>query len=98
MTSDNTTAEGTAVDGGTDDCEHVLEQVYQFIDHELDTASSDAIRQHLVACEPCLEHFDVEQAVKSLVSKCCGGDTAPHHLRDKVLGQLAVAKEQARLS
>jgi len=79
-----------------EDCEHVLEQVYQFIDNELDTASSDAIRQHLVACEPCLDRFDVEQAVKSLVAKCCGGETAPTQLRDKVLGQLAVAKTQAR--
>jgi mycothiol system anti-sigma-R factor len=86
----------TAADAG--DCEHVLEKVYQFIDHELDTASSDAIRQHLVACEPCLERFDVEQAVKSLVHKRCGGDQAPNHLREKVLGRLAVAQEQARLA
>ncbi|HET9871000.1 MAG TPA: mycothiol system anti-sigma-R factor [Propionibacteriaceae bacterium] len=86
----------TAADAG--DCEHVLEKVYQFIDHELDTASSDAIRQHLVACEPCLDRFDVEQAVKSLVHKRCGGDQAPNHLREKVLGRLAVAREQTRLA
>lgn len=78
-----------------DDCAHVLERVSQFIDNELDTASGDAIRQHLSACEPCLDKFDVEQAVKSLVARRCGGDTAPVQLRDKVLGQLAVAKRQA---
>jgi len=77
------------------DCEHVLERVYEFIDNELDTASSDAIRNHLVACEPCLERFDVEQAVKSLVRKRCGGDKAPGHLLEKVLGQLSVARQQA---
>ena len=81
-----------------DDCAHVLERVYQFIDNELDTASGDAIRQHLSACEPCLDKFDVEQAVKSLVSRRCGGDTAPAQLRDKVLGQLAAAKQQASQS
>jgi anti-sigma factor (TIGR02949 family) len=79
----------------TVDCEHVLRQVSEFLDHELDTASSDAIREHLVACEPCLDRFDVEQAVKSLVHKCCGGDKAPNQLRSKVLGQLAAARQQA---
>ena len=28
------------------------------------TASGDAIRQHLADCEPCLDRFDVEQAVQ----------------------------------
>jgi len=77
------------------DCEHVLERVYEFIDNELDDASGDLIRQHLSDCEPCLDKFDVEQAVKKLVASRCGGDTAPAQLRDKVLGQLAVAKRQA---
>ena len=77
------------------DCEHVLERVYEFIDNELDGASGDAIRQHLSDCEPCLDKYDVEQAVKKLVASRCGGDTAPARLRDKVLGQLAVAKQQA---
>lgn len=74
-------------------CEHVLERVYEFLDHELDDASGDAIRQHLVDCEPCMDRFDVEQAVKSLVNRCCGGDRAPDHLRAKVLAQLTVARE-----
>jgi anti-sigma factor (TIGR02949 family) len=77
------------------DCQRVLERVYEFIDHELDTASSDAIRTHLVACEPCLERFDVEQAVKALVRQHCGGDQAPNKLREKVLGQLAAARSSA---
>jgi anti-sigma factor (TIGR02949 family) len=82
-------------DPGAQDCEHVLQRVHEFIDNELDSASGDVIRQHLADCEPCLDKFDVEQAVKKLVASRCGGDTAPAHLRDKVLGQLAVARQQA---
>ena len=78
------------------DCSHVLERVNEFIDNELDSASSDAIRRHIADCEPCLDRFDVEQAVKSLVARRCGGDTAPAQLREKVLGQLTVAKKQVR--
>jgi mycothiol system anti-sigma-R factor len=88
-------AEHSADEVAADDCEHVLERIYQFLDHEIDTASGDAIRAHLAACEPCLDKFDVEQAVKLLVSRCCGGDTAPSQLRNKVLAQLAVARQQS---
>jgi mycothiol system anti-sigma-R factor len=79
---------------GQDDCTRVLKQVYQFLDNELDTASGDAIREHLAACEPCLEKFDVELAVKTLVSRCCGGDQAPDHLKAKVMMQITVARHQ----
>jgi hypothetical protein len=34
--------------------------------------------------------------VKSLVSRCCGGDKAPSALRTKVLGQLAAAQAAAQ--
>jgi anti-sigma factor (TIGR02949 family) len=81
---------------GTTECEHVLDRIYEFLDHELDSASSDEIREHLVGCEPCLDRYDVEQAVKALVNRSCGGDKAPSHLRTKVMGKLAEAKQAAR--
>lgn len=71
-----------------DDCAKVLTQMYQFLDHELDTADGDAIREHLAACEPCLDQFDIEQAVKALVHRCCGNDRAPETLRAKVMLQM----------
>jgi mycothiol system anti-sigma-R factor len=44
-------------------------------------------------CEPCLERFDVEEAVKSLVHRRCGGETAPTHLRAKIVSQLTVIRK-----
>lgn len=73
----------------SEDCTHVLKQVYAFLDDELDNASGDAIREHLAACEPCLDRFDVEQAVKALVHRHCGNDRAPAELRAKILVQIA---------
>jgi mycothiol system anti-sigma-R factor len=75
----------------------MLQHVYEFLDHELDTATSDEIRQHLAGCEPCLDRFDLEQAVKSLVSRSCGSDIAPPALRTKVMDRLAAAKKAAYL-
>ena len=75
-----------------DDCAKVLTQVYQFLDNELDTASGDAIREHLAACEPCMDRFDVEQAVKALVHRCCGNDRAPETLRAKIMLQITTVR------
>jgi mycothiol system anti-sigma-R factor len=80
-------------DASLDDCEHVLKRVYQFLDNEVDDATGDAIRRHLSMCEPCLERFDVEEAVKSLVHRRCGGETAPAHLRAKIVSQLTVFRK-----
>jgi anti-sigma factor (TIGR02949 family) len=78
------------------ECQHMLARVHEFLDHELDHATSDEIRAHIAACEPCLDRYDVEQAVKTLVNRCCGGDKAPSALRTKVLGQLAAAQAAAQ--
>ena len=81
-----------AANSDYDGCEQVLERMYEFLDNELDTASGDAIRHHLAACEPCLDRFDVEQALRTLVRRRCGGDVAPTHLRQKIVTQLTVIR------
>ena len=77
------------------DCAQALDRVYAFLDQEIDEASCDTIRRHLAECEPCLEHFDVEEAVKALVNRCCSSETAPADLRAKVLGRLSEARAEA---
>jgi len=81
-----------------DDCTKVLTQIYQFLDNELDTASGDAIREHLAACEPCMDRFDVEQAVKALVHRCCGNDRAPETLRAKIMLQVTTVRTTTIIS
>jgi anti-sigma factor (TIGR02949 family) len=78
--------------GSYDHCEHVLERMYEFLDHEIDTASGEAIRHHLAACEPCMDQFDVELAVRTLVRRCCRGEVAPSELRSKIVAQLTVIR------
>jgi anti-sigma factor (TIGR02949 family) len=66
-------------------CEQILARVHEFLDHELDEASFEAIRAHLEACEHCLDDYDVEMAVKKLVNRCCRGQHAPPQLRVTIL-------------
>lgn len=76
------------------ECDHALSRMYEFLDREIDTASGDQIRQHLSECEPCLDQFDVEQAIKALVHRHCGNDLAPSHLRMRIVTQLEVVRKQ----
>ena len=66
------------------DCEKALENLYLFIDQEMDTASCDEIQSHIDECTSCLSEYDLERVVKSLVSRSCS-ETAPQPLREKVL-------------
>jgi anti-sigma factor (TIGR02949 family) len=75
-----------------DHCEQVVERMYEFLDREIDTATGDAIRHHLAACEPCMDRFDVELAVRTLVRRRCGGEVAPSQLRSKIISQLTVIR------
>ena len=77
-----------------EECAHTLERVYEFLDHELDTASAETIRHHLAACEPCLDTYDMEHMVKSLIRRSCGGDVAPAQLRTRVMISMTTLRRE----
>ena len=70
------------------DCSEVIEKVYIYLDAEQDDLDRDLVRLHLDECAPCLRQYGLEQAVKSLVARCCGGEAAPAELRERVLVRL----------
>ena len=82
-----------SADDRQDYCELVAERMHTFLDNELDEATGDEIRAHLVACEPCLHRLDVEQAVRAVVRRCCGDEVAPAHLRTRIVTQITVIRE-----
>ncbi|WP_018351398.1 mycothiol system anti-sigma-R factor [Longispora albida] len=66
------------------DCREVLAEVYLYLDLECDESRRGLIQQHLNECRPCLREFGIEQEVKALVARCCGGESAPLELRDRL--------------
>ena len=69
---------------GNIDCNDVLEELYLYMDEETDPATRNQIRQHLEACAPCLRQYGLEQDVRRLITRCCGGDRAPASLHERV--------------
>jgi mycothiol system anti-sigma-R factor len=75
------------------DCEKALENLYLFIDQEIDKASCAEIQTHIDDCTSCLSEYDLERVVKSLVSRSCS-EVAPDVLRQKVLITIRSAQVQ----
>ena len=69
-------------------CGDVLGEVYLFLDLECDETRRQLIRTHLDECTPCLREYGIEQEVKALVSRCCGGEQAPTALRERLRARI----------
>jgi mycothiol system anti-sigma-R factor len=75
-------------------CSEVLEQVYIYLDGEIDKGDYNKVRQHLEECSPCLRQFDLDKAVKALVARSCGCEIASDALRSKVLARIREVRIQ----
>lgn len=73
------------------DCSEALSRMMWFIDNELDQADCAQIQSHLDECAPCLDRYNLERAVKTLVSKSCG-ETAPDGLRERIHLQISTVQ------
>lgn len=76
-------------------CSEVLDKVYEYIDGEIDPVRAHEIKHHLDECGPCLSEFGLEEAVRSIVKRCCN-DQAPAELRIKVLGRIEEVRAELR--
>ena len=78
------------------DCSEVLEEVYLYLDLECSEDRRTLIQKHLEDCTGCLSEYGIEHEVKALVARCCGSETAPKELRERLrikLDQLEVQVE-----
>jgi mycothiol system anti-sigma-R factor len=69
-------------------CREVLSEVYLYLDLECDEDRRGLIQTHLDECSPCLREYGIEQEVKLLVSRCCGGEKAPDALRERLRAKI----------
>lgn len=67
------------------DCREVLDRVFEYLDGEMTEHDVAKIRQHLHECSPCLSEYDLDEALKALVRRSCGCESAPEDLRARIM-------------
>ncbi|MBF4999747.1 mycothiol system anti-sigma-R factor [Nocardia sp. BSTN01] len=66
------------------DCSAVLTDVWLILDGECDEATRARLQHHMDHCSPCIEAYGLEEKLKRLLSRKCGGDRAPESLRERL--------------
>jgi mycothiol system anti-sigma-R factor len=66
------------------DCSAVIADVWLVLDGECDDASRARLQHHLDTCGSCLEAYGIEEKIKNLLSRKCGGERAPDALRERL--------------
>lgn len=75
------------------DCDEALENLYLYLDSELDEASSEKIRSHLEVCKGCSKPFDFERRLKEVVR-----DRLDEQVPDRLVDKVRQAIEAERLN
>ena len=70
------------------DCSEVLAEVWLFLDHECDAKRRELLEKHLDECSPCLEQFGIEEHLKVLLARKCGGEHAPDSLKTRLRAEI----------
>ena len=74
------------------DCGTVLEEVYAYLDGEIDQELHAKIKVHLTECAPCLSEFEIEQVVKALVRRSCGATPCSDEVKDRIMARIWAAR------
>ncbi len=78
-----------------EECADFLERIMRLIDNELEDGDCAIVRAHIDTCNPCLERYDLQRTVKSIVARSCS-ESAPADLRARV--RIQIQTVQVRLT
>jgi len=70
-------------------CQDALRFLYEFLDGELEGASSAQVRAHFDVCQRCYPHLQLEASFRAALQRACGGPCAPEELKTRLLAALA---------
>ncbi len=63
------------------DCDHVLCEVWRFLDGELDEAHVQEIQVHIMECEDCGSRVEFQRRVLAIVEMKCKEGPVPEPLK-----------------
>ena len=79
-------------DAADTDCSEVLHRVYEYLDGEMTPDDTRKIKDHLDACGPCLQEYDLDQALEAIVKRSCACEEAPVELRTQIMARITTIR------
>lgn len=76
-------------------CQDAVEQLWAFIDGELEPAQQQQVHEHLEACRACYPHYDFQKAFCAFLRRCSREKVSPELRRRIFLRLLAEEARQA---
>lgn len=76
------------------DCDEALAEIYLLLDKECGAERDAELRRHIEDCPPCLEEYGIDEQIKQLLARKCGGDHAPDDLRNRLRTSIRETVEQ----
>ncbi len=74
------------------DCSETVMRIFEFLDGEMSADDCRRMQAHLDECGPCLREYHVDQALKMVIKRSCGCETAPVELRTTILRRLTMVR------
>ncbi len=69
-------------------CEEVVRLLWQFMDRELDPATTRRLQEHIRECRNCGPRHEFEARLRAIIQEKCAGQPAPEPLRRRVMALL----------
>ncbi|WP_197318542.1 mycothiol system anti-sigma-R factor [Saccharomonospora sp. NB11] len=65
-------------------CDDALAEIYLLLDKECTPERDAQLRRHIEDCPPCLEEYGIDEQIKQLLARKCGGEHAPAELKNRL--------------
>lgn len=70
------------------DCRRALDELQDWLRHEVGPESTAAIVEHLAACAPCRRHAAFEERFKAVLGRASAEERCPPEVRDRLVAAL----------
>lgn len=64
-------------------CEEVIERLFEFLDHEIDSVTEQRISEHLAHCRACFSRAEFERRLRARIAESATA-TASESLRRRI--------------
>ncbi|WP_020670533.1 mycothiol system anti-sigma-R factor [Amycolatopsis nigrescens] len=75
-------------------CDDALAEIYLLLDKECSPEHEAELRKHIEDCPPCLEEYGIDEQLKQLLARKCGGEHAPADLKSRLRASIRKTVEQ----